>query len=125
MLSPIHVVSGLIYLLPLVLGAVSQSQVDNTANAPSRYTRHSPLHLPSDLQPHTRQCGSEIDSDKAAEYERRFDLDRTSQFLIESETSANAPINVWFHVVAMNKSIEGGWVPCVSVPVVRRIKETD
>ncbi|KIK02415.1 hypothetical protein K443DRAFT_96976 [Laccaria amethystina LaAM-08-1] len=93
MLSPIHVVAGLISLLPLVLGAVSQPRVDSTANAPSR------------------QCGSEISSEKAAEYERRFDLDRTSQILVESETSANAPINVWIHVVAKNRSITGGWVP--------------
>ena len=117
MLSPIPLVLGFTFLLPFVLGAVSQAQVD--ANAPSRYDRHSPPYLPSHLQPpHTRQCGSEISSEKAAEYERRFDLDRTSQILVESETSANAPINVWFHVVAKNKSIEGGWVPYVFVLVV-------
>lgn len=109
MLCSVLILTTFLGLLTLVLGAAPPGQVENAALAPSRYAA-SPLSFTILLLTsiHLRQCGSEISDEKVAEYEQRFDLDRTAEIL--EETSSNIPINVYFHVIAMDKTPEGGWL---------------
>ncbi|RDB18609.1 Extracellular metalloprotease 1 [Hypsizygus marmoreus] len=54
-----------------------------------------------------RGCGVHISDEKVASAERRFSSNR----LPASNPNATAIIDVHFHIVAANETLEGGWVP--------------
>ncbi|KAF9013182.1 hypothetical protein BDQ17DRAFT_1386797 [Cyathus striatus] len=54
-----------------------------------------------------RGCATKITSERMAKLEKKF----ASQRVPPSSENATADINVYFHVVAANKTVEGGWVP--------------
>ncbi|KAG5637586.1 hypothetical protein H0H81_004037 [Sphagnurus paluster] len=55
----------------------------------------------------TRKCGVHISEQKIAAAERKFSTSR----LPAGDPNATATIDVHFHIVSANDTLEGGWVP--------------
>uniref|UniRef100_A0A8H8CGW2 Peptidase M43 pregnancy-associated plasma-A domain-containing protein n=1 Tax=Psilocybe cubensis TaxID=181762 RepID=A0A8H8CGW2_PSICU len=72
------------------------------AAVPRPYIRDAP----HDIERH-RGCGTNIGAARKASAERRFQSERMPA---ESE-NATATLDIYFHVVYMNETIEGGYVP--------------
>jgi len=57
----------------------------------------------------SRECGVHISADHMREGERRFRSHRT----VPVPENATATLDIHFHVVYANETVEGGYIPCV------------
>lgn len=72
--------------------------VVNVAGAPAVYRRDIPRH---------RGCGTHISAERRASSERRFQTSR----IPPAKENANATLDVHFHIIFANHTVEGGYVP--------------
>ncbi|KAJ3575851.1 hypothetical protein NP233_g822 [Leucocoprinus birnbaumii] len=63
-----------------------------------------------DLSTRTRNCGTFIAPEEIAAAEERFQ-DQRVPVASASNRNASTTLDVFFHIIAANKTIEGGWVP--------------